>query len=119
MNLIIYIIFLSYFHILIFESCDNWDDRYLCQTEGTYEIPESWDERAFQTPPKSDIYNRYKSTYQDMHYLVGYVQLKYSSNKNTCTVKFITKINPKLGSKGVDYRIYYKFGNIEQEEDTI
>ena len=119
MNLIIYIIFLSYFHILIFESCDNWNDRYLCQTKSTYEIPESWDERAFQTPPKSDIYNRYKSTYQDMHYLVGYAQLKYSSNKNICTVKFITKVNPKLGTNGVDYRIYYKFGDIEQEEDTI
>ena len=119
MNLIIYIFFFSHIHILISESCDNWNDRYLCQTQGNYEISESWDERAFQTPPKNDIYNRYKSTYQDMHYLVGYAQLKYSSNKNTCTVKFITKVNPKLGTNGVDYRIYYKFGNVEQEEDTI
>ena len=119
MNQIIYIVFLSFFHKLISEECNNWDNRYVCQTEGIYEISESWDERAFQTPPKSDIYNRYKSTYQDMHYLVGYAQLKYSSDKKICTVKFITKVNPKLGTKGVDYNIRYKFGDIEQEEDTI
>ena len=98
MKLIIIIILLI---ILIYiypeEECFNFDDDYKCnENETNYEYPESWDERCFQTPPRNDIFGRYKSTYQDMHYLVGYAQLKYSSDKKNCNISFITKVNPEI-----------------------
>ena len=49
------------------------------------------DNRYFQTPQKGS--EDYKQTYQDMNYLVGYAQIKYSSNKKICIITFITKIN--------------------------
>ena len=66
----------------------------------------------FQTPPRSDSDENYKSTYQDMHYLVGYSQLKYNEDKTSCTVKIITFINTqKLEDKlSTNYKLKYKFG---------
>ena len=46
-----------------------------------------------------------------MSYLVGYAQLKYSSDRKICTINFITKINPNINN----YKIIYKFGDREQE----
>ena len=43
-----------------------------------------------------------------MNYIVGYAQLKYSSNMKICTINFITKVNLVLGVCGTDYDIYYK-----------
>ena len=54
-----------------------------------------------------------------MHYLVGYSQLKYSESWNSCFISFITKINPKLGEEGINYKIIYKFGEIEQENNSF
>ena len=54
-----------------------------------------------------------------MHYLVGYVQLKYSSDRKICTINFITRVNPKLGEEGKDYKILYKFGDREQESNSF
>lgn len=48
-----------------------------------------------------------------MHYLVGYAQMIYSSNRNECTINFITKVNPMLGIENEDFKIIYKFGGIE------
>ena len=112
---------LYFFNILfsIEEECDNWNYKYKCESNAHFEFPSDWDKRGFQTPPRNDIYNRYKSTYQDMHYLVGYAQLKYSEDKKTCIIKFITKVNPKLGIEGKDYYILYNFGDIEQDNNTI
>ena len=101
------------------EECSNWDNKYKCRSNGNFRISNSWDERGFQTPPRNDIYNRYKSTYQDMHYFVGYAQLKYSSNKKNCTISFISRVNPILGEEGKDYYILYTFGEIEQESNII
>ena len=101
------------------EECSNWDNKYKCRSNGNFHISDSWDERGFQTPPRNDIYNRYKSTYQDMHYFVGYAQLKYSSNKKNCTISFISRVNPILGEEGKDYYILYTFGEIEQESNII
>ena len=100
------------------ENCSNYDNIYNCEGNSTT-FNEDMDDSAFQTPPRNDIYGRYKSTYQDMHYLMGYAQLKYSLDKKSCTIKFITKINPKLGTKGIDYEIYYSFGENEIQEDTM
>ena len=54
-----------------------------------------------------------------MSLLVGYAQLLYSSDKKVCTINFITKVNPKLGIEGKDYKIIYTFGNKEQESNSI
>ena len=101
------------------EDCTNWDDKYKCESNDNFKIEDSWDERGFQTPPRNDIYHRYRPSYQDMHYIVGYAQLKYSSDKNIATLKFITKVNPILGEEGKDYYINYHFGNVIQRNNTI
>ena len=96
------------------EDCSNLNGEYGCQgNQAAY--PDSWDERSFQTPPRDDPYNTYRNTYQDMHYLVGYAQLKYSSDRRICTITFITRVNPSLS----DYKIIYKFGDREQESNTF
>ena len=110
--------FLNYF-LTFEEPCDNWDSKYICKNNEDFAIPNEWDERSFQTPPRNDIYKRYKPSYQDMHYIVGYAQMKYSFDKSNCIVKFITKINPKLGAEGIDFYIIYIFGNIKQTSNTI
>ena len=97
------------------EECTNLNEEYSCNISDETEYPESWDERSFQTPPSDDTLGNYRPTYQDMHYLVGYAQLLYSSDKKVCTINFITKVNPKLGEEGKDYKILFKFGEKEQE----
>ena len=54
------------------EDCTTYDKDYFC----TSTEQDEWDSRCFQTPPKTG--SDYKDTYQDMHYLMGYAQLKYS-----------------------------------------
>ena len=39
--------------------------------------------------------------------------------KKVCTINFITRVNPKLGKEGVDYKIIYTFDKTEQEENSI
>ena len=100
------------------QECSNYDDDYYC--EGTIRaFSEEMDNDAFQTPPRNDIYGRYRTTYQDMRYLVGYVQQKYNSDKTICTLTFITKVNPILGVEGTDYKIKYIFGETEQDNNSI
>lgn len=100
------------FSDILNEECINYNDRYKC-IYGQNHYNEEWDNYCFQTPPRNDLYGNYRETYQDMHYLVGYAQLIYSENKMQCTINFITFVNPKLGKKGIDYYILYKFGEIE------
>ena len=100
----------------IYLNCGVWNEYYGC--EG-YNINEEYN--YFQTPPRSDTDENYKTTYQDMHYLVGYTQLKYNADKTSCTVKIITFINTqKLEERvGTNYKIQYKFGDIITDDDTI
>ena len=100
------------------EDCSNLNGEYGCQGDQR-EYPSDWDERSFQTPPRDDTLGNYRKAYQDMHYLVGYSQLLYSADKKTCTINFITRVNPKLGNEGTDYTILYKFGETEQESKTF
>jgi len=104
--------------IILNEDCSNFDDEYYCE-DGQLSYNEQSDEDAFQTPPRNDTYGRYRDTYQDMHYLVGYTQLKYSLDQKSCTVKIITKVNKKLGEEGIDYYFIYNFGDKKLEEDSI
>ena len=107
-NLILFFLILKVF----LENCTNFNNEYFCIGYQT-EYPESWDERSFQTPPRDDP--NWRENYQDMSYLVGYAQLKYSSDRKICTINFITKINPKI----YNYKIFYKFGDREQESNSF
>ena len=113
-----------YFIILFFKlnftkgECSNYDNDYNC-TSGEHEFSESWDEHCFQTPPRNDIFGRYKNSYQDMHYFVGYAQLKYSNDLQSCEITFYSKVNPILGTINQDYKIIYKFGDFEQNSNTF
>ena len=102
---------------IIAEDCSNLNGEYGCDGDQR-EYPAEWDERSFQTPPKDDTLGNYRETYQDMHYLVGYAQLLYSSDKRVCTINFITRVNPKLGTEGADYKILYTFDTTEQEDSS-
>ena len=114
MKLIIIVILFFFIIIVSAESCHNFDNNYYCINDQQYSFPDDWDERCFQTPPRNDIYGKYNPNYQDMHYLVGYAQLKYSQDKKSCTITFITKVNPILEKEKENYTIIYKFGDIYQ-----
>jgi len=102
---------------ILAEDCSNLNGEYGCNGDQR-EYPSEWDERSFQTPAKDDTLGNYRETYQDMHYLVGYAQLLYSSDKRVCTINFITRVNPKLGTEGADYKILYTFDTTEQEDSS-
>ena len=113
------LLFLSFLILgALCEDCSNLNGEYVCKGDKT-DYPSDWDENIFQTPPSDDELGNYRKTYQDMHYLVGYAQLLYSSDKKECTINFITKVNPKLGTEGTDYKILYTFGKTEQEKNTF
>ena len=99
----------------IYLDCGAWNEQYGCDGNN---IKEEYN--FFQTPPRSDTDENYKSTYQDMHYLVGYSQLKYNEDKTSCTVNIITFINnQKLQEKlGTNYKLQYKFGNIIKDDNS-
>ena len=103
---------------VIAEDCSNLNGEYGCNGDQR-EYPSDWDERSFQTPPRDDTLGNYRETYQDMHYIVGYSQLLYSSDKKVCTINFITRVNPKLGTEGSDYKILYTFGTTEQADSSF
>ena len=96
------------------EDCSNFNNEYTCVDNQT-EYPAEWDERAFQTPPRNVDY--WKPTYQDMHLIVGYVQTKYSEDRKTATLTFITKINTR--ELPADTEILYKFGDVEQSSNVF
>ena len=103
---------------LVFEILSEeltFNNYYLCNSP---EINE-WDDRCFQTPPRTSTHGDYKESYQDMHYLVGYIRLLYSSNKQICNITFVTRVNPSLGIRDTDYKIIYTFGTIEQYENYM
>ena len=109
---------LSLITLSLSQDCSNLNGEYGCNGDQR-EYPADWDERSFQTPPRDDTLGNYRETYQDMHYLVGYVQLLYTQDKRSCILNFKTRVNPKLGTQGTDYKILYTFGSKEQESYTI
>ena len=70
-------------------NCIHYENYYDCSRTDMND----WDNRCFQTPkPGFTGDPNYLSTYQGMHYLVGYAQLKYSNNKKYCNINFYTRI---------------------------
>ena len=114
------LIIINIFILILSEECEK-NIGYNCDEINTedYSVPQEWDDAAFQTPPRGDIFGRHKPTYQDMHYLVGYAQLKYSKKKNICTITFITRVNPILGEENINYYILYKFGETEINQNKM
>ena len=122
---IFHLLLISYLTIYVLsdgeskEECTNINDEYSCSSSTQTSYPNEYDIRSFQTPPRNDTQGNYRESYQDMHYIVGYAQLKYSSDRKICTINFITRVNPKLGEEGKDYKILYKFGDREQESNSL
>ena len=113
-------IFLLYFLYLskIINSQIIIKEEYKCK-ENENNYPDIIDDNCFHTPARNDIIGNNIERHQDINYLVGYIQQKYSNDKNYCRLIFITKINKQLGVLDKNYKIIYKFGNIEQENNTI
>ncbi|MBP5469931.1 MAG: hypothetical protein J6Z11_11890 [Candidatus Riflebacteria bacterium] len=104
-----------YFNIKITnEDYTTYDNDYFCSSTEKDE----WDSRCFQTPTKYG--NDYRETYQDMHYLMGYTQIKYSLDRKNCNITFITKVNSaKIINYDSNYKLLYTFGEIEKEDNYI
>ena len=121
MNLLfITIIIINLSQIILIPECEFDEDYYSCKSmqNEDFSVPEYLDDYGFQTPNKYDIHGLYKESYQDMGFFVGYARLNYSSNKDRCSITFITRINPKVGKEGIDYYILYKFGAEETRNKT-
>ena len=113
------IIFFILFFGVFSEECTILDYFGCGVLKEETDVPESYDEYAFQTPPRYDALGNYRATFQDMKYLVGWIEYNYNSAKNSCTVTFHTKVNPDLGVKDTDYTILYTFGEQEQSDNYI
>ena len=100
------------------ETCTIIDEFACGKLESEAEVPEEYDSYAYQTPPRNDALGNYQSTFQDMRYLVGWIELEYNAAKTRCSVSFNTRVNPDLGEEGVDYTIYYTFGDFEEQESN-
>ena len=117
-KIFIFITFLLSINEVSLETCHILD-HFSCEILGQeFETPEEYDKCAFQTPPRNDIFGNYLPTYQDMRYLVGWVELKYNAEKTRCIVTFHNRVNPDLGIKDKDYQIYYTFGDLEEQESN-
>ena len=113
----IQIIFFFNLILKIINDCALYNDEYLCSNQDNYDWYH-WDDRCFQTPPKGN--EEYYDTYQDMHYLMGYAKLKYSSDKTHCTITFYTKINTnKINLSDSSTKLIYVFGDFEQESNSF
>ena len=86
--------------------------------EQEYEVPEEYDKYAFQTPPRNDPLGYYYPTYQDMNYLVGWIEYNYNAEKTQCNLTFNTRVNSNLRIINEDYYIYYTFGDFEEQESN-
>ena len=111
------IIFFFSLILKILNYCALYNDYYLCSNGNNYNWND-WDNCCFQTPPKGD--SEYFDTYQDMHYLMGYAKIKYSSDKTHCTITFYTKINTnEINLNDHSNKLIFVFGEIEQESNTF
>ena len=109
-------IFIFYLIFKLIFDCDQYENYYTCgQNSGT---ENDWNSRCFQTPKREETTDDpvYVSTYQDMHYLVGYTQIRYNQNKDICKVIIYTKVNTAEVDMNT-YKLFYTFGETEQESD--
>lgn len=105
--------FFSLFKSIHSEECSNFDELNKCPSIEDYEYPAEWESRRFQTPFRG--HKDWKKQYQDMNFIVGYVQQKYSSDLKKVNLTFIYKINNHFL---FTYPIFI-FGDIETKGNTI
>ena len=88
-------------------TCSNNNNQYKCQTnKDTFD--EAWGiENVFQTPFRN--HHNWQPAFQDMHKIVGYVQQKYTTNKNECTVTVNYRLNTLTLPLYSD--VLFKFGD--------
>ena len=80
-------------------DCPNFDEK---------DMPKKFENNLWNTPKRGD--SRWKEGFQDMNVLVGYPQLKYSSDLQKCTVTVFTKT-------AIDLNLTYIFDNVEQDSN--
>ena len=73
------------------------------------DINSKFSQNLWNTPKRGD--SRWKEGFQDMDVLVGYPQLKYSSDSTKCTVTVFTKT-------AIDLDLTYIFNGEEQKENS-
>jgi hypothetical protein len=96
------------------EDCSNYNGENGCQGQQTV-YPPDWSNRKFQTPPRNDPL--WKSTYQDMHLLTGYISIKYNNSQKTeATLTFETNVNT---DKVTSPELVYYFGDKKQSSNKF
>ena len=116
-------LFILLFNLLLIhrsEDCITYSNDYVCNDNKEYKSTSDFKNRCFQTPyPGGTLDPVYRDSYQYMHYLVGYAKLKYSQDKETCTIKFYYRVNENKIKLGTEHKILFYFGGHEQESDTF
>ena len=94
---------------------DLYNNYYNCgQNNG------AWNDRCFQTPYRDgNIDPVYKTSYQDMHYLVGYTQLQYFDNNEKCKISIYTRVNTNKIFLGSTHKLLYKFGDSPYQTENF
>ena len=88
-------------------SCSNYDSYFQCKTSSDTDLSAEL-YADFQTPLRGSP--EWKSTYEDLGLLTGYVSTKYSPNYTEATITFHSNVNQKLIQ---NYDIIYSFGTTE------
>ncbi|KAH7020490.1 glycoside hydrolase superfamily [Ilyonectria destructans] len=65
-------------------GCENFNGKDSCASGTTYTVPDSAENRRWQTPPKGDT--AYFDTFQSYRSLTGYADIQYSSSKTSAAV---------------------------------
>lgn len=99
------------------EDCSNWNGEQACQSGSQTENPPDWANRAFQTPKYNTTY--YRSTYQDMYYLVGYARIQYNPDRTSAKVTVVTRVNTAKLTQGSWQLFYHYDGKTAVTENTL
>jgi alpha-amylase len=105
MNLQAFVI-LTLLFCIISEDCSNYNGENSCQGQGTT-YPDEWSNRSFQIPPRGDPL--WRESFQDLHLINGYIQIKYNKEKTSAVLNFVTKLNKSKLPEG--FNVVYTFGN--------
>lgn len=65
-------------------GCGNFNGKDSCASGSTYTVPDSAENRRWQTPPKGDT--AYFDTFQSYRSLTGYADIQYSSSRTSAAV---------------------------------
>ena len=96
------------------EDCSNFNGENGCNGQQT-QYPNDWYNRKWQTPPRN--HPLWKTSYQDMSLITGYIQLQYNKDRSSVEITFFTDVNKeKLPSI---YSLNYFFGDTSSNNNKI